>query len=165
MSETPRVRLPFILPGQAQKELYHNEALTIIDMALQASVEEEPRADPPPQPLPGRGWIVAADATGDWAGHTGSLAFWTEFGWRYLIPPAGMSVWVKSLGHWIHYDGSSWNVTGMPAASLLVEGKQVVGARQPSITTPSGGSVIDLEARAAVSAIIATLMSHGLIDG
>ena len=33
-----RLNLPLLAPGQAQKELYHNEALTLIDLAVQASV-------------------------------------------------------------------------------------------------------------------------------
>ena len=35
MPETsPRFALPYILPGQAQKEIFHNEALAMLDAAL-----------------------------------------------------------------------------------------------------------------------------------
>lgn len=164
MNETPRLRLPFILPGQAQKELYHNEALTIIDLALQAAVEEGPRADPPATPLPGESWIVAPAGSGEWAGKDGFLASWTEGGWRFLAPSGGMSVWNKSLGHWTHYDGAQWTEAGLPVASLIIDGEQVVGPRQPPIASPVGGTVIDQEARMAITSLIAVLMSHGLIE-
>ena len=164
MDETPRFRFPFILPGQAQKELYHNEALTIIDMALHAAVEEGPRADPPVAPLPGQTWIVAAGGSGEWAGKADFLALWTESGWRFLAPQAGMSVLNRALGYWIHYDGSGWATNGLPVASLVIGGEQVVGPRQPSILSPSGGTIIDQEARTAIAALIATLISHGLTD-
>jgi hypothetical protein len=39
MSTTARFALPLIAPGQAQKEVYHNEALTAVDAALHACIE------------------------------------------------------------------------------------------------------------------------------
>jgi hypothetical protein len=38
----------------------------------------------------------------------------------------------------------------------------VVGARQPAIAAPAGGTTIDAEARNAVAALLAVLKSHGL---
>ena len=74
MSEsTPRLSLPLIMPGQAQKELYHNEALTSIDVALHPAVEGPPLATPPANSEPGRSWIIAAGATGDGAAGTNIL--------------------------------------------------------------------------------------------
>ena len=51
-----------------------------------------------------------------------------------------------------------------PVAALLIGGEQVVGPRQPDIPSPSGGTTIDAEARAAIGLLIVTLKSHGLID-
>ncbi len=53
MSATHRLALPHILPGQAQKELFHNEALQALDLVVAAAVEEPPRAAPPAAPAPG----------------------------------------------------------------------------------------------------------------
>jgi hypothetical protein len=39
---TPRFGLPFILPGQAQKEHFHNEALLRVDAILSAAAEGGP---------------------------------------------------------------------------------------------------------------------------
>ncbi|MET1113243.1 MAG: DUF2793 domain-containing protein, partial [Allosphingosinicella sp.] len=61
---TPRFALPFILPGQAQKELFHNEALVRIDLALHPAVEGPPASAPPPAPAAGECWIVAPAAGG-----------------------------------------------------------------------------------------------------
>ncbi len=51
--ETPRFELAFIIPGQAQKELFHNEALTTIDLLLQAAVEGPVPTIPLRWPPPG----------------------------------------------------------------------------------------------------------------
>ena len=94
-----RFAWPFILPGQAQKEAYHNEALSLIDAALHAAVQEDPVATPPAGPEEGRCWIVADGATGAWTDRTDSLACWTGGGWRFVAPLPGMlasgaSIWV-----------------------------------------------------------------------
>lgn len=160
---TVRFALPFILPGQAQKELFHNEALTRLDIIAQAAVEEGPSGVPPAAPAIGQCWIVGTAATGAWSGHDGALAAWTGGGWRFVSSQPGMTVWNKAAGLWMHRDGTAWREGELPVARILVEGQQVIGARQAPVLSPSGGTVIDQEARAAVDQIIATLMSHGLI--
>ena len=164
MSETtPKFGLPFLLPGQAQKEHYHNEALSLIDLALHAAVEGLPAESPPPAAQEGQCWIVDAGATGPWAGRDGWLAAWTEGGWRFVQPQPGMAVWDKAAGYWSVWNGFDWSQGILPVAGLNVDGEQVVGQRQPAIPSPSNGTVIDQEARTAIGQIIAALMSHGLI--
>jgi len=161
---TDRFQLPYILPGQAQKELFHNEALARLDAALHPAVEEGPLAVEPSAPLTGQGWIVAAGATGAWSGMDGRIATFTEGGWRFVTPPPGMAAWNKAAGLWLVFDGTLWNDGTLPAAALTVNGQQVVGPRRPAIASPSGGATIDVEARAAIDVLIATFMSHGLTD-
>ena len=161
---TARFVLPYILPGQAQKELHHNEALARLDAALHAAVEDAATAAPPASPAEGQCWIVASGASGAWEGEEQSLASWTESGWRFVAPQPGMLVWNKAAGVWLHWTGISWSGGELPAVALYVAGLQVVGERQPHVPSPSGGTVIDAEARAAIDAIAATLMSHGLME-
>ncbi len=161
---TTRLALPFIQPGQAQKELFHNEALARIDLALHAAVEGAALAAPPADPAEGQCWIVAGGATGAWTGMDGSIAGWTSGGWRFLAPVPGLAVWNKVSGLRIQWLGNAWNKGEVAGASILVGGKKVVGERQPAVPSPSGGTVIDQEARAAIAAIIATLKSHGLTE-
>lgn len=161
---TPRFALPLLVPGQAQKELYHNEALLRIDAALQPAVEAGPTAVPPAGPAEGACWIVAAPAAGAWAGHETELAMWSAGGWRFLAPAAGMSVWNKADGVALRWSGAGWSGGEVRGSALFVGGLKVVGERAPGVPSPSGGTIIDAEARAAVDLLIATLMSHGLID-
>lgn len=161
---TKRLSLPFIVPGQAQKELYHNEALTRVDIALHAAVEGPPRTTAPESPVEGQCWLVASGATGAWSGKDGSLAGWTPAGWRFIAPVSGMCAWNKSADHPVHWLGTGWSGGETRTAAILIGGKKVVGERQPAVPSPSGGTVIDTEARAAIAALTATLKSHGLIE-
>ena len=163
MTTTARFALPLLAPGQAQKELHHNEALTAIDALLHASVEGA-AADPPADPAPGETWIVAAAATGAWEDQGDSLATWTAGGWRVVPPVAGMMAWDKDAGRWSHWSGVMWAHGAWPVGALVIDGDQVVGPRQPDVPSPSGGTTIDVEARAGIDLLIVTLKSHGLID-
>jgi hypothetical protein len=160
---TKRLGLPFILPGQAQKEIYHNEALTRIDLALHGCVEGA-LTTPPLDPAEGECWIVGPGATGAWSGKDNAIAGWTAGGWRFLTPVRGMTIRSKVSGLSIGWLGSEWSSGELKATSLLIGDKKVVGERQPAVPSPSGGTTIDAEARLAIAALTAALMSHGLID-
>src|SRR3546814_20867432 len=98
MSETERYQLPFILPGRAQKEVYRNEALTRIDAALHAAVEEGPLPTPPPTPPIGESWIVAIGASGAWSGKEDDVEHGTEGDWRLITPPPGLVAGERGRG-------------------------------------------------------------------
>jgi hypothetical protein len=160
---SPRFALPYIVPGQAQKEHFHNEALLRIDAVLGASAVAA-AANPPASPAVGSCWIVAAGAGGAWAGREHSLAMWTVSGWRFVAPAAGMRVWIEAAGAEWRWTGSAWSNGGIHGSGVFIGGQQVVSARQAAIASPSGGTTIDAEARAAADKIIVALKTHGLID-
>ena len=161
---TPRFELPFIVPGQAQKEHFHNEALTRLDLALHPAVEEGPRDVPPAAPEKGRCWICGSAPDGAWSGKADHLTMWTDGGWRFVSPVPGMRAWSKADSLPIEWTGMSWKLGELSCIRIVVAGAQVVGERQPAVPNPSGGTIIDAEARSAIAAITAALMSHGLID-
>jgi hypothetical protein len=158
-----RFALPLLNAGQAQKEIYHNEALATIDLLAHAAIEDHDVDTPPSSPSVGQCWLVGASPSGAWAGHAGMLAGWTSGGWRFVMPRVGMVLWDIGGGYWLHYDGSGWGVGTLPATALEVGGIQVVGSQQGAITDPTGGSVIDTEARGAIGLILSALRMHGLI--
>lgn len=160
---TARLHLPYILPGQAQKEIFHNEALARLDVAVAPAVEGIAAA-PPAAPEEGRCWIVAGPATGAWTDHEGLLACWSPGGWRFVAPVVGMLVWKKAERLWVYWTGSAWSDGELPASRIVVQGKQVMGPRQAAVPSPSGGTTIDVEARLAIDALIVALKSHGLTD-
>jgi Protein of unknown function (DUF2793) len=163
MAATPRLALPFLSVGQAQKEFTVNESLQALDVLVAGAVDEPPRATPPTSPTPGACYIVGAEATDAWAGMSGFVAAWTTGGWRLIPPVEGMSLYERTSGTWIVYRGSAWEIGIVRGAALIIDGMQVVGQRGAAIDSPTGGTVVDTEGRAAIAAILSALRQHGLI--
>jgi hypothetical protein len=141
-SLSPRFSLPLLHAGQAQKELHVNEAHALTDALLHCVIEGESAA-PPASPTEGTAWLVAGAPTGDWSGQAGKLACRQSGQWLFVVPRDGMRLFDRDSGQEIRYL-AGWIAPGRPAQ-------------------PSGGSVVDVEARTAISALIATLEQAGII--
>ena len=163
MAATPRLALPFLAAGQAQKEFYHNEALQTLDMVAAAAVEDGPLDTPPGSPAVGSCYIIGTAPTDVWAGHSNALAAYTSGGWRFLNPPEGLTAFMKSSQLWSTFRSGAWETGVLRGSSVVIAGEQVVGSRASSIPSPTGGSVIDIEARSAINLILGAMQQHGLI--
>ncbi|WP_375393674.1 DUF2793 domain-containing protein [uncultured Sphingomonas sp.] len=161
--QTARFALPLIDPGQSQKEMTHNESLALMDAALQPSVRAVGTAIPPAAPAAGDQWIVGPSPSGDWAGQGNAIAAWTSGGWRFVAAVEGMLAWSVADALPVRFSRGNWVVGDVAAARVMVAGLPVIGARRAAIAGPSGGSVIDNEARDAIAAILAAMAGHGLI--
>ena len=164
MSGTPRLDLPFLSAGQAQKEFFHNEALQTLDIVVASAVEEPPRAVPPSAPAIGAAYIVGAAPTDAWAGKAQQLAAFTSGGWRFIAPVDGMAAYVKSIGIMASYRAGAWEIGVLRGSSLAIGGVQVVGTRSGAIASPSGGTTVDSQARSTIDRILAAMRQHGLIE-
>jgi Protein of unknown function (DUF2793) len=163
MSATDRLALPHLLPGQSQKELFHNKSLQVLDLVVAAAVEEPPRAAPPSSPAIGSCYIVGPSASGAWVGQADCLAGMTLSGWQFVTPIEGLAAFVRSSGVTAVFQMGAWELGTLCGNRVKIGGQQVVGARGNAITAPTAGSVIDIEARTAISAILSALRLHGLI--
>ena len=163
MTQTDRLGVPLLAAGQAQKELTHNEALTMMDLAIAMAVERDDLSAPPASPGLGLCWIVAAGGSGDWLDRDGQIAGWTQAGWRFLAPRAGMRAWHGAYGQMVRFDGSNWVRESARADGYYVEDQRVIGARGEAIPDVSGGSIQDVEARSGLNLVLAALRNHGLI--
>lgn len=165
MSETSaRMRLPLIQPGQAQKELTHNEALAAIDTLLHPLIETMTVAEPPAGALAGACWIVSGEGAGDWAGQGGAIAALTDGGWRFLPGTEGMTVWLRDARTEARFHEGAWTVGIAELRAVRIGGQAVLGARQPAIAAPDGGGTIDQQSRETIQAILETLRNHGLVE-
>jgi len=164
IATTARLGFPLLTAGQAQKEIAHNEALALADMLVQPVAESLGRNDPPSAPLAGQAWIVGAAPTGRWTARARAIAAWTEGGWRFYPARDGLHLFVRDTAMWAHFSAGAWHSGVLDAQVLRIDGTPVIGARQGAIPAPSGGTVVDGEARAAIAAILAAIRTHGLIS-
>ncbi len=138
---SPRLKLPLLVPGQGQKDITHNEAIMLLDALIQPSVIAA-AAVPPAQPEMGECWLVAEDSLEEWAGHDNMLALWTQGGWRFVDPGEGARIWMRDTQCHLRRQGNHW-----------VRELAIVANALP-IEVPTGGTVIDVEARHAISALL-----------
>ncbi len=111
---SPILNLPYILPAQAQKHVTHNEAIRLLDIIVQLAVGSRALTVPPATPDVGERYIVAAGATGAWAGRATQIAVWGETGWVYVVPQAGWQAYVTDEAADVTFDGAAWNTLGLP---------------------------------------------------
>jgi hypothetical protein len=140
-STTPRFALPLLFSGQSQKEFYVNEAHSLTDALLHPACEGEAAAAPA-TPVEGEAWLVAGGATGEWSGADGKLALRQSGNWLFASPSEGMRLFDKSTAQVMLYHGG-WQRPAAPAA-------------------PSGGAVIDAEARTAIAELVTALTAAGV---
>lgn len=160
---TSRHSLPLLQSGQAQKEVRHNEAIAAIDTLLHLSVATIGSAEPPASPAVGTSWIIGALPTGLWAGKSGMIATFDEAGWRYRAPVEGHLAWVEASSAHAVFRGGAWHVDAWAVQSLLVRGRMMLDAEPPQLSTVSGGTVVDVEARLAIDGLVNALRTMGLV--
>lgn len=163
MGRTPRLGLPFLSAGQAQKELFVNQSLQILDSVGAAAVEVLPLNSPPSSPAIGACYIVDTAPTGSWAGKAECLAAFTSGGWQFIAPVEGLMAYVKSSSTWAAFRAGAWEVGQVRGSRVILDGLQVVGSQAAAIASASGGTTVDTQARATIDQILATLRQHGLI--
>jgi hypothetical protein len=105
---TPRLGLPYIVQGQAQKEVTHNDALNTLDALVNLYVLDRDLTAPPGSPQDGDTYIVAASATGAWAAQDGKIAFCLDGAWRFYVPIKGLVAYVADEQTLLVQTGAAW---------------------------------------------------------
>lgn len=139
---TPALKLPLLIAGQAQKEFFVNEALSLLD-ALNARAIIASLSAPPASPAEGACYRVTGTATGAWAGQEGRLAVLVAGSWHFIPPAEGMLVFDRAAAGFVIFR-SQWQPASVVAA-------------------PSGGTVIDVQARTTLTSLIAALQTMGVL--
>lgn len=103
-----RLGLPYILGGQAQKHVTHNDAISDLDSLVQLSVEARGMDEPIAAPEDAQGWIIGSNPVGAWENHANEIAIWRDGGWRFYMPLAGFCAYVKQELACVVFDGVAW---------------------------------------------------------
>lgn len=109
MEYTPSLELPYIQASQAQKHVTHNEALRRLDAVIQLAVKDRDLAAPPATPVDGDRYIVAANASGAWAGKDGQIAAFQDNVWAFYAPEEGWLAWAQDEDVLLAYSGVIWS--------------------------------------------------------
>ncbi|WOE75689.1 DUF2793 domain-containing protein [Alterisphingorhabdus coralli] len=143
-ANTARYGLPLLYPGQAHKEVHHNEALAQLDLLVNMVVEGIAETPDGLTPEPGQCWLISGTASGIWEEWRGSIAGFIAGEWVYLAPQDGQIVQVRATAARMVFRSGFWRMT-------------------PTMAEPSGGEVIDQEARSAILALRNALEQFGLM--
>ncbi|MGQ4272471.1 DUF2793 domain-containing protein [Terrihabitans sp. B22-R8] len=113
MSETTaNLGLPLIAAAQAQKHVPVNEALTRLDLLVQACVLDRDQSVPPDAPIPEESHIVASGASGAWTGRDNAVAVFRDGDWLFLTPREGWRCWVAKEGVLCVFSIGEWSAAG-----------------------------------------------------
>lgn len=105
---TPRLALPYIVQGQAQKEVTHNDALVRLDALVDLYILDRDLSAPPGSPADGDAYIVAGSPTGAWAGQAGNIAYLIDGAWRFYVPVKGFIAYVADEQKMLVFTASGW---------------------------------------------------------
>lgn len=69
--------------------------LKLARVGVHLSVKDRDLATPPASPAAGDTYIVAAAATGAWAGKSGQVAVWSGSAWVFYVPRLGWVTYIE----------------------------------------------------------------------
>jgi hypothetical protein len=108
MTNTTNLALPLVDQNQSQKAVTVNQSLVALDAVIQLSVIRDDWGAPPGTPAEGDRYIVAASATGAWAGKDGDVAAFQNGAWNFYAPLSGWRAFVATRGAMMTYASGAW---------------------------------------------------------
>jgi hypothetical protein len=109
MSQTStRFQLPYIMPGQAQKHVTHNEVIRALDALLHVSAVSREVESVPTDPMEGESYILSAAPQDAFEGHAKKLAHFIDGGWMFHSPVQGLIANIEDEAICVIWRGDSW---------------------------------------------------------
>ncbi len=123
METTPNLKMPYILPSQAQKHVTHNEALRYLDALLHLSVLSRQYSSPPATAQEGDRYLVPAGAADLWEGQAGNLAAFMDGEWFFFVPLRGWIMHIADENALFIFTDSQWRalLNPQPMAGINTE--------------------------------------------
>jgi hypothetical protein len=121
MTDSTHLKLPFILPGQAQKHITHNEAIVALDTLIQLAVLDRDLNGPPGAPDVNMRYIVGPAPTAEWSGKANQVAAWDGAAWVFHTPEPGWLAFILDENGLLVWSGSAWQPTlGLDAQAPML---------------------------------------------
>ena len=151
MTSSTHLKLPFILPSQAQKHITHNEALVALDTLAQLAVLDRDLTAPPATPAEGDRYLVGPAPTGDWTGKADHIAAFDGAIWQFHTPEPGWTAYVVDEDCLAAWNGTAWspvvataplfgvNTTADPTTRLAIKSDAVLFSHDD--VTPGSGDL------------------------
>ena len=112
---TPRLALPYVAAGQAQKHVTVNDAFARLDGLVQMAVETQTLASAPNAPKDGSLYILAQSPSGAaWSGYgAGSVMRFEAGSWSAFAVDEGTVAWLRDEDRLVVFDGQKWRSAGV----------------------------------------------------
>jgi len=121
MTDSTHLKLPYILPGQAQKHITHNEAIAALDTLTQLAVLDRDLDAPPDFPDVNMRYIVGPSPTGAWSGKANQVTAWDGAAWHFHEPEPGWLAFVLDENGLVAWSGTQWLPTiGLDAVAPML---------------------------------------------
>src|SRR4051812_30944100 len=105
ITTTPKLGAQFLPDSGASAWLYYNKNIAMMDVVVGSLIINRTTATPPGSPAAGDAYLVAASPTGVWTGKANNLAFYYNGSWSFVVPFAGLQLFVQAEYCAILYDG------------------------------------------------------------
>jgi hypothetical protein len=157
---TPRLGISEMIESQSNRYVTFNEALAVLDALVNCSVLDKDLTAPPGGESDGDAYIVAAGATGAWAGHDKDIAFYYG-GYIYITPTDGFTAYVEDETTYYEHVSGSWQIRTVAIAELDDEAVTYAKMQHVSATdkvlgrkTAGAGDVEEIACTAAGRALL-----------
>lgn len=108
MSQTTNLQIMLLKQGQLNKDITVNNALTLIDAILNASLKTLTPFVSPPHDLQESDLIlIATNATSSFQGKDGYITFYNN-GWHFITPREGLILWVRDAKKLAVFNGANF---------------------------------------------------------
>ena len=121
MTDTANLGLTNLEGNSSQKHVAVNEGWQLLDAVVQCGAIDRHLTAPPGAPVDGDTYIVAATATGLWAGQENNLAYYYNTAWFFVTPNDGWIAYLldeqvhfkyTSVGGWVSFLATSSDTWG-----------------------------------------------------
>jgi Protein of unknown function (DUF2793)/Chaperone of endosialidase len=120
VTDTPRLAIPLLAAGQAQKHVTLNDALLRVDALVQLAVLDRDLNAPPASPASDARYIIGPSPTGAWVGRANAVAFWQDTDWEFQMPQPGWIAWVQDESLVAVFNGTTWGALNAVTATPML---------------------------------------------